>query len=49
MAFLQNRRIFGDLPDSAEFVEEFAGWREVLVDGGPEQRLQALLGGAQDG
>ena len=50
LAFLQNRRIFGDLPDSTVFIEAFAGWREILVRGGPEQCLRALLpAGAQEG
>lgn len=48
-AFLQDRRIFGDLPDSREFVEQFLGWREVLVHDGPQQCLRSLLARAQDG
>lgn len=47
-AFLQDRRIFGDLPDSPVFVEEFLRWRDVLVREGPQPCLRSLLDRAQD-
>lgn len=47
-AFLHDRRIFGDLPDSQVFVEEFLRWREVLVREGPQHCLRSLLERAQD-
>lgn len=50
LAFLQNRRIFGDLTESTVFTGEFMRWREVLVRDGAQGCLKALGGtGTQAG